>query len=185
MKYSYVLLATAGLAVAQQKFTDVVPKCSIECLTKAVKDGTKCSSIDDSACICEADNYRSIYTVGVNCVLQACGSDVAIGQLLPAAGKFCREVTGGASAPPVDSATASASASVVVSSAIASLSSAATSASTAASNATASILVTATPTAGASGTAATATTASQAGAAPALASMGALGMLVLGGLAAF
>ncbi|KXH36349.1 hypothetical protein CNYM01_10792 [Colletotrichum nymphaeae SA-01] len=79
MKYSYILLATAGLAAAQQKFTDVVPKCSIECLTKAVKDGTKCSSIDDSACICEADNYRSIYTVGVNCVLQACGSDVAIG----------------------------------------------------------------------------------------------------------
>ncbi|KAK1496658.1 hypothetical protein CTAM01_08296 [Colletotrichum tamarilloi] len=183
MKCSYVLLATAGLAVAQQKFTDVVPKCSIECLTKAVKDGTKCSSIDDSACICEADNYRSIYTVGVNCVLQACGSDVAIGQLLPAAGKFCREVTGGASAPPVDSASASASA--VVSSAIASLSSAAASASTAASNATASVSITATPTAGASSTAAAATTASQGGAAPALASMGALGMLALGGLAAF
>ncbi|EXF76437.1 hypothetical protein CFIO01_11824 [Colletotrichum fioriniae PJ7] len=183
MKYSYVLLATAGLAAAQQKFTDVVPKCSIDCLTKAVKDGTKCSSIDDSACICEADNYRSIYTVGVNCVLQACGSDVAIGQLLPAAGKFCREVTGGASAPPVDSASASASA--VVSSAIASLSSAAASASTAASNATASVSITATPTAGASSTAAAATTASQAGAAPALASMGALGMLALGGLAAF
>ncbi|KAK1714290.1 hypothetical protein BDP67DRAFT_489144 [Colletotrichum lupini] len=183
MKCSYVLLATAGLAVAQQKFTDVVPKCSIECLTKAVKDGTKCSSIDDSACICEADNYRSIYTVGVNCVLQACGSDVAIGQLLPAAGKFCREVTGGASAPPVDSASASASA--VISSAIASLSSAAASASTAASNATASVSITATPTAGASSTAAAATTASQAGAAPALASMGALGMLALGGLAAF
>ncbi|KXH37511.1 hypothetical protein CSAL01_12778 [Colletotrichum salicis] len=183
MKYSYILLATAGLAVAQQKFTDVVPKCSIDCLTKAVKDSTKCSSIDDSACICEADNYRSIYTVGVNCVLQACGSDVAMGQLLPAAGKFCREVTGGASAPPVDSASASASA--VVSSAIASLSSAAASASTAASNATASISITATPTAGASGTAATATTASQTGAAPALASMGALGMVALGGLAAF
>ncbi|KAI3546656.1 uncharacterized protein CCOS01_10028 [Colletotrichum costaricense] len=183
MKCSYVLLATAGLAVAQQKFTDVVPKCSIECLTKAVKDGTKCSSIDDSACICEADNYRSIYTVGVNCVLQACGSDVAIGQLLPAAGKFCREVTGGASAPPVDSASASASA--VVSSAIESLSSAAASASTAASNATASVSITATPTAGASSTAAAATTASQAGAAPAMASMGALGMLALGGLAAF
>ncbi|KAI3556085.1 hypothetical protein CABS01_13058 [Colletotrichum abscissum] len=183
MKCSYVLLATAGLAVAQQKFTDVVPKCSIECLTKAVKDGTKCSSIDDSACICEADNYRSIYTVGVNCVLQACGSDVAIGQLLPAAGKFCREVTGGASAPPVDSASASASA--VISSAIASLSSAAASASTAASNATASVSITATPTAGASSTAAAATTASQAGAAPALASMGTLGMLALGGLAAF
>ncbi|UQC90057.1 uncharacterized protein CLUP02_15588 [Colletotrichum lupini] len=183
MKCSYVLLATAGLAVAQQKFTDVVPKCSIECLTKAVKDGTKCSSIDDSACVCEADNYRSIYTVGVNCVLQACGSDVAIGQLLPAAGKFCREVTGGASAPPVDSASASASA--VISSAIVSLSSAAASASTAASNATASVSITATPTAGASSTAAAATTASQAGAAPALASMGALGMLALGGLAAF
>ncbi|OHF02906.1 hypothetical protein CORC01_01664 [Colletotrichum orchidophilum] len=183
MKYAYFLLATAGLAAAQQKFSDVVPKCSIDCLTQAVKDGTKCSSIDDSACICEADNYRSIYSVGVNCVLQACGSDVAIGQLLPAAGKFCREVTGGASAPPVDSASASASA--VVSSAIASLSSAAASASAAASSATASISVTATPTAGASGAAATITSTSQAGAAPTLVSMGALGMLALGGLAAF
>ncbi|KAK2011588.1 hypothetical protein LZ32DRAFT_659582 [Colletotrichum eremochloae] len=176
MKYSYVLLAAAaGLTVAQKKFTDVIPQCSVECLTKAVKDGTTCSSIDDSACICEATNYRNIYTVGVSCVLQACGSDVATGQLLPAAAQFCREVTGGASAPPVGSASASASA--VVSSAIASLSAASASAS-----------ATAAPTAIASGSAASgpaATTTAQPGAAAAVGSMGAFGMLALGALAAF
>ncbi|WYZ44964.1 hypothetical protein EsH8_VIII_000280 [Colletotrichum jinshuiense] len=187
MKYSYVLLATAGLAAAQQKFTDVVPACSIKCLTQAVKDGTKCSSIDDSQCVCEATNYRNIYTVGVACVLQACGSDVAIGQLLPAAAKFCREVTGGASVPPVESASA------VVSSAVASLSSAAASLSSVAAattsgvatNATASISISVTPTVGASGTAATVATTAQPGAAAAMGPMGAIGMLALGALAAF
>lgn len=83
MKSSYVLLATLGLAAAQQKFTDVIPECSVKCLTQAVKDGTKCSSIDDSQCICEATNYRNIYTVGVSCVLAACGGDVATGTLVP------------------------------------------------------------------------------------------------------
>ncbi|KAF0331945.1 hypothetical protein K4K61_010781 [Colletotrichum sp. SAR11_59] len=173
MKSSYVLLATLGLAAAQQKFTDVIPECSVKCLTQAVKDGTKCSSIDDSQCICEATNYRNIYTVGVSCVLAACGGDVATGELLPAAAKFCREVTGGASAPPVSSAS-------VVSSAIAS-------ATSAASNATAGVSGTSTPTSGAtatgSGAAASGTT--QAGAAAGVGSMGALGMLALGALAAF
>ncbi|GKT50875.1 uncharacterized protein ColSpa_11056 [Colletotrichum spaethianum] len=167
MKYSYVLLATAGLAVAQQKFTDVIPKCSVECLTKAVKDGTKCSSIDDSACICEATNYRNIYTVGTPCVLQACSSEVATGELLPAAGKFCREVTNGASAPPVESASASASA--ITSGAVTSAS------------------ATSIPTASASGTVAggAATTTVQPAAAAAMGSIGAFGMLVFGALAAF
>ncbi|KZL84539.1 cfem domain-containing protein [Colletotrichum incanum] len=171
MKYSYVLLATAGMAIAQQKFTDVIPKCSVECLTKAVKDGTKCSSIDDSACICEATNYRNIYTVGVPCVLQACSSEVATGELLPAAAQFCREVTNGASAPPVESASASASAS----------------GSAVASGATASPTITVTPTARASGVTASgaATTTAQPAAAAAMGSMGAFGMLALGALAAF
>ncbi|KAK1978692.1 hypothetical protein LZ30DRAFT_691245 [Colletotrichum cereale] len=177
MKYSYVLLAAAaGLALAQKKFTDVVPQCSVECLTKAVKDGTNCSSIDDSACICEATNYRNIYTVGVPCVLQSCSSEVATGELLPAAAQFCREVTGGASVPPVGSASASASA--AVSSAAPSLSSAAAASS-----------ITAAPTASASGTtasgAAITTTTAQPAAAAAVGSMGAFGMLALGALAAF
>ncbi|KAK6220120.1 hypothetical protein QIS74_05622 [Colletotrichum tabaci] len=186
MKYSYVLLATAGLAVAQQKFTDVIPKCSVECLTQAVKDGTKCSSIDDSACICEATNYRNIYTVGVPCVLQSCPSDVATGELLPAAARFCREVTNGASVPPVESASAA------VSSAIASLSSAAASASAsasasvsaAASGVTTSASVTSAPTAAASGSGAAATSTAQPAAAAAMGSMGAFGMIALGALAA-
>ncbi|EFQ34019.1 CFEM domain-containing protein [Colletotrichum graminicola M1.001] len=172
MKYSYLLFAAiANLAVAQQKLTDVIPKCSVDCLTKAVKDGTNCSSIDDSTCICEATNYRNIYTVGVPCVLQSCSSDVATGQLLPAAAKFCHDVTGGASAPPVESASASATASLSVASA------------------SVSVSVTVAPTASASGSAAsgaaaTATTA-QPAAAAAVGSMGAFGMLALGALAVF
>ncbi|KAF4921625.1 hypothetical protein CGCVW01_v005864 [Colletotrichum viniferum] len=178
MKSSYVLLATLGLAAAQQKFTDVIPECSVKCLTQAVKDGTKCSSIDDSQCICEATNYRNIYTVGVSCVLAACGGDVATGELLPAAAKFCREVTGGASAPPVSSA------SPAVSSAV---SSAIASATSAASNATAGLTVTSTLTSGATatGSGAAASSTTQAGSAAGIGSMGAFGMLALGALAAF
>ncbi|KAF9881469.1 hypothetical protein CkaCkLH20_00615 [Colletotrichum karsti] len=175
MKYSFVLLAAAGLAAAQQKFTDVVPECSKECLVEAVKNGTPCTSIDDSKCICEATNYRNIYTVGVSCVLAACGGDVATGQLLPAAAKFCREVTGGASAPPVGSSSAAVSS--AVSSAIASASGAATSA-------TGSLSVTVTPTGSAATAATVASTTTPAAAAASAGSMGVMGILALGALAA-
>ncbi|KAF6805909.1 CFEM domain-containing protein [Colletotrichum musicola] len=195
MKYSYVLLAAVGLAAAQKKFTDVIPECSVECLTKAVKDGTTCSSIDDSQCICEATNYRNIYTVGVSCVLAACNPDVATGQLLPAAAAFCREVTGGATAPPADSAPVSATASIpsLVSSSATSASAPATAAASgtaSAASGSGSASATGTPSAAASGTGtgtgapATETTA-QPGGAAAMGSMGAAGMLALGALAIF
>ncbi|KAL0944737.1 CFEM domain-containing protein [Colletotrichum truncatum] len=184
MKYSYVLLAAAGLVAAQKKFTDVIPACSKDCLIDAVKKGTPCSSIDDSKCICEATNYRNIYTVGVPCVLAACPADVATGELLPAAAQFCREVTGGATAPPVESASAAVSS--AVSSAIASASaSASAAASGAASNATASVTGAPTASSGSSGTAATVATTAQPAGAAAVGSMGAFGMIALGALAAF
>ncbi|KAF6808169.1 hypothetical protein CSOJ01_07678 [Colletotrichum sojae] len=184
MKSAYVLLAAAGLAAAQKKFTDVIPECSVECLTKAVKDGTTCSSIDDSQCICEATNYRNIYTVGVSCVLAACSPDVATGQLLPAAAAFCREVTGGATAPPAS--VASSSTSAAVSSLISSAAASASASATAATSGFGSASVTGTPTAAASGTGAPATeTTAQPGGATTMGSMGAAGMLALGALAIF
>ncbi|KAF6815477.1 CFEM domain-containing protein [Colletotrichum plurivorum] len=193
MKSAYVLLAAAGLAAAQKKFTDVIPECSVECLTKAVKDGTTCSSIDDSQCICEATNYRNIYTVGVSCVLAACTADVATGQLLPAAAAFCREVTGGATAPPAESASAAVSS--LVSSAAASASASATastSGTASAASGSSSASATGTPTAAASGsgtstgTGAPATeTTAQPGGAAAMGSMGAAAMLAFGALAIF
>ncbi|OLN87563.1 hypothetical protein CCHL11_06167 [Colletotrichum chlorophyti] len=178
MKSSCVLLAAVGIVAAQQKFLDVVPKCAVECLTQAVRDGTNCTSIDDSQCICEAANYRGIYSVGQVCVIEACGADVATKELLPAASSFCFQVTGGATAPPVDAASSAVS-SVASSAAAASGSAAATAASGSAS-------VTGTPTQAASDTAASvATTTTQPGAAAGVGSLGAFGMLALGALAAF
>ncbi|KAK1750377.1 hypothetical protein QBC47DRAFT_120750 [Echria macrotheca] len=88
------LLAAVGAAVAQKTFADYnLPECSIDCLNKAVDSATPCKP-NDLDCFCIADNYRATYDAAVGCVLQKCGQDVAIGQVLPAAAKLCEEVAG-------------------------------------------------------------------------------------------
>ena len=79
MKPSVLLLPTAlaACAAAQQK-QDYFPVCSIDCLDKATEEATDCSTTD-AVCICVQANYEAIYNSGVNCVLQACGPDEAIG----------------------------------------------------------------------------------------------------------
>ncbi|CAM1501262.1 Fc.00g104240.m01.CDS01 [Cosmosporella sp. VM-42] len=110
MKPATVIFTVFGLAAAQ-KLANSIPKCAVECLEKGVSSATDCS-LDDSACICEVDNYRDTYDAAQACVLQACGAAKSLEEVLPSAAAFCSDVTEGATAPPVDdsaSATASAS----------------------------------------------------------------------------
>ncbi|RMJ18046.1 hypothetical protein CDV36_002307 [Fusarium kuroshium] len=158
MKAAFVVLAIAGLASAAEKtMFDALPECSHDCLTKAIKGSSDCQP-EDSDCLCEVDNYRSIYSGAEACVLQACGAAKSVEDVLPAAAQFCYEVTGGATAPPVDE-----SASV---------------------KATGSATTKASESTGTPEAAATSSTASPDGAA-AMGSIGGFGMMVLGLLAAF
>lgn len=84
MKSSAVLLGLTGAAVAYT-IGDFVPACAVSCLEDGVKSATPCAA-DDLGCVCVADNYRATYTASVACVLQACGSDVAVGKLQPSPG---------------------------------------------------------------------------------------------------
>ncbi|KAI8654314.1 hypothetical protein LRP88_00197 [Fusarium phalaenopsidis] len=160
MKAAFVVLAIAGLASAAEKtMFDALPECSHDCLTKAIKGSSSCKP-EDNDCLCEVDNYRNIYTGAQACVLQACGAAKSVEDVLPAAAQFCYDVTGGATAPPVDeSATVKSTGSATTKAAES----------------------TGTPEAAAS---ATSSTASPDGAA-AMGSIGGFGMMVLGLLAAF
>ncbi|KAK9439155.1 CFEM domain-containing protein [Metarhizium brunneum] len=114
MKSILLLLACAftGSVVAQNR-KDYFPECSLKCLDQATKQATDCS-MDDAVCMCVQKNYEAIYNAGVNCVLQACGPDEAVGKVLPAGAKFCAAATaqakaGGASKTTAPTATGPAS----------------------------------------------------------------------------
>lgn len=80
MKAAFVVLAIAGLASAAGKtMFDALPECSHECLTKSIKGSSNCKP-EDSECLCEVDNYRSIYSGAEACVLQACGAAKSVGK---------------------------------------------------------------------------------------------------------
>ncbi|KIE03077.1 CFEM domain-containing protein, partial [Metarhizium majus ARSEF 297] len=98
MKSTLLLLACAftGSVVAQNR-KDYFPECSLKCLDQATKQATDCS-MDDAVCMCVQKNYEAIYNAGVNCVLQACGPDEAVGKVLPAGAKFCAAATAQAKA---------------------------------------------------------------------------------------
>ncbi|KAK4108050.1 hypothetical protein N656DRAFT_772083 [Canariomyces notabilis] len=98
MRYLPALLAAAALVSAQnESISDYLPACSIDCLTTAIADATTCTGTSDLECFCIADNYRAIYDSAVACVLQACGNDVSVGEVLPAAAHMCEVVVARAS----------------------------------------------------------------------------------------
>ncbi|KAH6851356.1 hypothetical protein B0I37DRAFT_133994 [Chaetomium sp. MPI-CAGE-AT-0009] len=91
--------AVAVACAASQSLSTYIPNCAVDCLTTAIGTATSCKGPEDLECFCIADNYRAIYDSAVTCVLQACGSDVAIGEVLPAAARMCEEVTEPSSKP--------------------------------------------------------------------------------------
>ncbi|TQV91581.1 CFEMdomain-containing protein [Cordyceps javanica] len=83
MKYA-VAAALFALAAAQTR--DDIPSCATPCLDDAVKASTSCSTTDYS-CICP--HLNDLVIAATPCVLKACGQDVALGKVLPAAKALC------------------------------------------------------------------------------------------------
>ncbi|KAI9172621.1 hypothetical protein HJFPF1_02128 [Paramyrothecium foliicola] len=171
---SIVLAATAalsGFASAQDK-ADYLPECSLDCLNTATEQATDCS-LDDAVCWCVQENYENIYDAGVACVLQACGPDRAVTEVLPAAAVFCSAASASASAATATSASSSAAVTSVASS-------------TGASNATVTTAPsTSTDSDDESATTTELTTTTEPGAAAATSYIGGAAMLALGALALF
>ncbi|RGP78500.1 extracellular membrane 8-cysteine cfem [Fusarium longipes] len=86
MKYSVALVAIAAVAAQAQSLADV-PKCALPCLDKAIESETSCETTD-TACVCE--NFSAIRGVATSCVIDACGTDVAINKVLPATEALCK-----------------------------------------------------------------------------------------------
>lgn len=73
MKYSLFALALAASARAQSRSD--IPSCALTCLDDAIEKETSCSTTDYS-CVCK--NFDTIQGEATSCVVDACGSDVAI-----------------------------------------------------------------------------------------------------------
>ncbi|SPO02442.1 uncharacterized protein DNG_05115 [Cephalotrichum gorgonifer] len=102
---SITLLITVTAVAAAQKATDYFPECSIDCLEESVSAVSDCS-FDDAWCICVQSTYEAITAHGTSCVMQACGSDVAVGEVLPAAIPYCEAATASHEGDPLPTATA-------------------------------------------------------------------------------
>ncbi|QPG93958.1 hypothetical protein C2857_003800 [Epichloe festucae Fl1] len=87
MKFSAATVLAMAAVVSAQSAADI-PDCARPCLEKAVKDKTSCATTD-YACICKTENFSAIRGAATSCVLEKCGTETAIGEVLPATQKLC------------------------------------------------------------------------------------------------
>ncbi|CAH0044275.1 unnamed protein product [Clonostachys solani] len=169
MKFSLVAIAFAA-AVSAQSRSDI-PECAIGCLDDVIKSKTSCS-VDDFNCVCK--NFEALQGDATPCVLEKCGAETALNQVLPAVQKLCAAV----SASPSSSAAAATSSGSASASASASASSSASSGSSSASKSAATTPASSTgttkPTSNPSPTVTSSTSTVPTGAAGQLAPLGAL-----------
>ena len=90
MKYAFA--AAALVAVASAQSIADIPSCAIGCIEQAVSSATKCSK-EDYACICKSQD--ALTAVGVPCVLEKCGAEKAMNEVLPAVKAICAQVADG------------------------------------------------------------------------------------------
>ncbi|RSL55661.1 hypothetical protein CEP54_009243 [Fusarium duplospermum] len=93
MKTVAVAVAVLALQVVAHESldkADYFPECSLDCLTEAIEKSTDCKETD-STCLCDHDNYVAIYEYTMDCVIDACGEDVAVDEVLPAAEPYCSD----------------------------------------------------------------------------------------------
>lgn len=105
----YALAAIALAAIAQAQTLADVPECAIPCLDKSIKDNTSCETTD-LACVCE--NFDKVQGDATSCVVEECGAEVALNEVLPAAQKLCENppAAGGSSSAPASEAPATSAA---------------------------------------------------------------------------
>ncbi|CAJ2514146.1 Uu.00g022650.m01.CDS01 [Anthostomella pinea] len=84
MKFSIAAVALAAV-VSAQSWSDI-PACATPCIDDAIASTTTCAA-DDYACICS--NEDVIEPAAEDCVVTACGEDVAVGEVEPAVAAFC------------------------------------------------------------------------------------------------
>ncbi|KAL4919006.1 hypothetical protein BDW62DRAFT_200156 [Aspergillus aurantiobrunneus] len=87
MKLSALVAVAIATLAASQTVNDV-PKCAVPCLQDAVTSQTSCGA-QDFKCACKEENISKIQDAATGCVTKACGSDVALQQVLPAVKKLC------------------------------------------------------------------------------------------------
>jgi hypothetical protein len=96
MKYAFAAVVLAAVARAQS-LSDL-PECAQPCIADSVESSTDCE-VTDAACICSEDNFALIQGNALACVLDACGQEVATGEVLPASMALCEAAAGGDDAP--------------------------------------------------------------------------------------
>ncbi|RDW87053.1 CFEM domain-containing protein [Aspergillus mulundensis] len=87
LSISALLLASLTALTSAASINDI-PQCARPCLEDAIKSKTSCA-VTDSNCVCSGDNFSKVQGAATGCVLDACGSDTALNQVLPAAQKIC------------------------------------------------------------------------------------------------
>ena len=90
MKYAVAAALLAAIVKAQT--IDDVPSCAVPCLDDAIKSETDCDTTD-YACVCA--NFDAIRGVATTCVIDECGPEVALNEVLPAVEALCAAQGGG------------------------------------------------------------------------------------------
>lgn len=83
MKYAFAAAALVAVAAAQ---STEVPSCAVACIDNARASATTCSK-EDVACICS--NQAALSAAGTPCVLEKCGAEKALNEVLPAVKAIC------------------------------------------------------------------------------------------------
>ncbi|PNY26878.1 Uncharacterized protein TCAP_03197 [Tolypocladium capitatum] len=88
MKFAAVAaLAFAALANAQS-----LGPCAVPCIDDIIKKDTKCD-VTDMKCICKS--FNAVQGGAAACILQSCGAELALHNILPAMRKLCDGVKKG------------------------------------------------------------------------------------------
>ncbi|KAM0323932.1 hypothetical protein ACHAQA_008513 [Verticillium albo-atrum] len=85
MKSVYAIAAFAAVVAAQ---SSGLPSCAIPCIREATESETDCT-FGDYTCSCEPTNNAAIRAAATSCVIDACGVDVAVGEVIPATEALC------------------------------------------------------------------------------------------------
>ncbi|KAI0099787.1 hypothetical protein GGR51DRAFT_564832 [Nemania sp. FL0031] len=85
MQFTLAVLTSLVAAVSAQTWADI-PACAQPCITDAVAATTDCGATD-YACICASRD--AVQASAEECVIAACGEDVAVNEVLPAVDAAC------------------------------------------------------------------------------------------------
>lgn len=85
MKFSLAVLALIASVQAQSRSD--IPSCALPCLDDAIESETDCKTTD-YVCVCK--NFDDVRSKATSCVIDKCGADVAINEVLPATEGLCK-----------------------------------------------------------------------------------------------